>query len=270
MPRSNSGLIRRSWAVEGVALDLERQVGEARRRAARARTLVVRDRASTAAPPLAAVTDACASGAHRGRSASAAPRSPASSSAGCPARASGWARCSGCCSSTWLVWLGGSSTLIPYGTGSAAGWIALVCALGLLAAVRRADALRAAARRAAARPVRPAPLARASPRARPPSPTRCGGRCSGAPRRSSSPSSSAPRCSSPSRPTCGAPRRRWTWRSWPRPTGADTFPPADPWLAGAELNYYYLGHLAMAIRSSSRARRARPGLQPRASRRSPR
>src|SRR5918997_582133 len=28
---------------------------------------------------------------------------------------------------------------------------------------------------------------------------------------------------------------------------ADTFPPEDPWLAGAELNYYYLGQLAMAL-----------------------
>src|SRR3954447_11600602 len=27
---------------------------------------------------------------------------------------------------------------------------------------------------------------------------------------------------------------------------SDSFPPHDPWLAGAELNYYYLGHLAMA------------------------
>ena len=34
---------------------------------------------------------------------------------------------------TWLIWLGGSTTLIPYGTLSAALWIALVCALGLLA-----------------------------------------------------------------------------------------------------------------------------------------
>ena len=28
---------------------------------------------------------------------------------------------------------------------------------------------------------------------------------------------------------------------------ADTFPPQDPWLAGADLNYYYLGQLAMAV-----------------------
>src|SRR5918993_813731 len=28
---------------------------------------------------------------------------------------------------------------------------------------------------------------------------------------------------------------------------AETFPPEDPWFAGADLNYYYLGHLAMAV-----------------------
>jgi YYY domain-containing protein len=28
---------------------------------------------------------------------------------------------------------------------------------------------------------------------------------------------------------------------------SSSFPPHDPWLAGADLNYYYLGHLAMAI-----------------------
>jgi YYY domain-containing protein len=28
---------------------------------------------------------------------------------------------------------------------------------------------------------------------------------------------------------------------------SSSFPPHDPWLAGAELNYYYLGHLAMAL-----------------------
>ncbi|HZH23446.1 MAG TPA: hypothetical protein VEY49_00955, partial [Solirubrobacteraceae bacterium] len=28
---------------------------------------------------------------------------------------------------TWLIWLGGSTTLVPYGAGSAALWVALVC-----------------------------------------------------------------------------------------------------------------------------------------------
>jgi len=146
---------------------------------------------------------------------------------------------------TWLVWLGGSTTLVPYGTGSAALWIALVCALGLLAWVRGWEGRRAVARgeprgwlarrrwrRLAARVPEPDPL-----------------------------------------------RRRLFWGAeavflvafavmallvayspdvWntEKPMDmaflnasnrADTFPPQDPWLAGVDLNYYYLGHLAMAI-----------------------
>jgi YYY domain-containing protein len=147
---------------------------------------------------------------------------------------------------TWLVWIGGTSTLVPYGTGSAALWVALVCAVGLLAAVRRSDALRAAARE------RPrGPLAR---------------------RRWRRLAARAPSEPDPL-------RRRLFWGAeavflvafaaatllvawapdvWGTETPmdmaflaaanrADTFPPADPWLAGADLNYYYLGHLALAI-----------------------
>jgi len=146
---------------------------------------------------------------------------------------------------TWLIWLGGSTTLIPYGTLSAALWIALVCALGLLAWVRGWEGRRAVARgeprgwlarrrwrRLAARVAEPDPL-----------------------------------------------RKRLFWGAeavflvafavmalvvsfapdvWntEKPMDmaflnaanrADTFPPHDPWLAGAELNYYYLGQLAMGI-----------------------
>jgi YYY domain-containing protein len=145
----------------------------------------------------------------------------------------------------WLVWLGGTSTLVPYGAGSAALWIALLCALGLLAWVRGWEGRRAVARgeprgwlarrrwrRLAARVPEDDPL-----------------------------------------------RRRLFWGAeavflvafagmallvayspdvWntEKPMDmafvnavnrADTFPPEDPWLAGADLNYYYLGHLAMAI-----------------------
>jgi YYY domain-containing protein len=146
---------------------------------------------------------------------------------------------------TWLIWLGGSSTLVPYGSGSAVMWIALVCALGLLAWVGGWEGRRALARgeprgwlarrrwrRLAARVPEPDPL-----------------------------------------------RKRLFWGAelvflvafagmallvayspdvWntEKPMDmaflnaanrADTFPPADPWLAGADLNYYYLGHLAMAV-----------------------
>src|SRR5919108_5566813 len=146
---------------------------------------------------------------------------------------------------TWLVWLGGATTLVPYGALSAALWIALVCALGLLAWVRGWEGRRAVARgeprgwlarrrwrRLAARVPEPDPL-----------------------------------------------RTRLFWGAeavfavafigmtllvafspdvWntEKPMDmafinaanrADTFPPHDPWLAGADLNYYYVGHLAMAL-----------------------
>jgi YYY domain-containing protein len=146
---------------------------------------------------------------------------------------------------TWLVWLGGASTLVPYGAGSAALWIALVSALGLLVWARGWQGRRAVARgeprgwlarrrwrRLAARVPEPDPL-----------------------------------------------RRRLFWGAeavflvafvamallvayspdvWntEKPMDmafvaaanrADTFPPQDPWMAGADLNYYYLGQLAIAI-----------------------
>ena len=45
---------------------------------------------------------------------------------------------------------------------------------------------------------------------------------------------------------------------------SSSFPPHDPWMAGEDLNYYYLGHLAMAMLDPAHRRRARRGLQPRA------
>ena len=100
---------------------------------------------------------------------------------------------------------------------------------------------RRAARLAGAPPLAPARGARA--RARPAAHAAVLGRGGGLPRRLRG----RWRSSSPSRPTSGTPRSRWTWRSSTRPTARDTFPPHDPWLAGAELNYYYLGQLAMGI-----------------------
>jgi YYY domain-containing protein len=120
---------------------------------------------------------------------------------------------------TWLVWLGGSARVIPYGWLSAAGWIAVLCVAGCLA-WRRAG------------PIEPDPL-----------------------------------------------RARLFWAAelvflagfalmvvlvahapdvWNTEKPMDmalvnaanrarTFPPLDPWLAGAHVNYYYLGHLALAV-----------------------
>jgi YYY domain-containing protein len=146
----------------------------------------------------------------------------------------------------WLVWLGGTSTVIPYGTGSAALWAVLVCALGLLAAVRRADARRAAARK----PPR-GPFARRRWR-------RLAARASAEP--------------DPLRGRLfwgaeavflavfagSALFVAWAPDVWSTETPMDmalmtsanrseTFPPADPWLAGADVDYYYLGHLAMGV-----------------------
>jgi YYY domain-containing protein len=146
---------------------------------------------------------------------------------------------------TWLVWLGGATTLIPYGVGSAALWIALVCALGLLAWVRGWEGRRA--------------IARGEPRGRL------------ARRRW--------RRLAARVPEADPLRRRLFWGAeavfgvafaamtllvayspdvWQteKPMDmaflnaanrAETFPPQDPWLAGADLNYYYLGQLAMGI-----------------------
>ena len=42
---------------------------------------------------------------------------------------------------------------------------------------------------------------------------------------------------------------------------SSSFPPHDPWMAGEDLNYYYLGHLAMAIPIQRARRRPGRGLQ---------
>ena len=47
---------------------------------------------------------------------------------------------------------------------------------------------------------------------------------------------------------------------------SDTFPPQDPWMAGESLNYYYFGHLLMAMPMQVLAARAERRLQPRARR----
>jgi YYY domain-containing protein len=147
---------------------------------------------------------------------------------------------------TWLVWLGGSSTLIPYGAGSAALWAALVCALGGLAAVRRAEARRAAVRgrprgflarrrwrRLVARlPAEPDPLR---------APLFWG--AEGVFAVAFVGAALLVACA----PDVWGTETPMDMAFLAASNRAATFPPADPWLAGADLNYYYLGHLAMAI-----------------------
>ena len=147
---------------------------------------------------------------------------------------------------TWLVWLGGTSTLVPYGTGSAALWIALVCALGLLAWVRGWEGRRAVARgepRGWLARRRWRRLARAGARARPAAPAAVLGRRGRVPRRLRRDGAARRLLARhlehreadghgvpDGRQPGGHVPARWT-RGWP----------------GADLNYYYLGHLAMAI-----------------------
>ncbi len=163
-----------------------------------------------------------------------------------PGAGLGFGKVLGLLLATWLIWLGGSSTLIPYGSASAALWIAFVCALGLLAWVRGWEGRRA--------------VARGEPR---------GWLARRRWRRLAARVETAP----------DPLRRRLFWGAeavflvafvamallvayspdvWntEKPMDmallnaanrAETFPPQDPWLAGADVNYYYLGQLAMAV-----------------------
>ena len=159
---------------------------------------------------------------------------------------------------TWLVWLGGTTTIVPYGVGSAAGWSALVGALGLLAAVRRADAVRAARReqprgffarrrwrRLAARaPAEPDPLRR---------PLFWGAEAVFLA------VFAATALLVSFAPDVWGTETPMDMAFLSALNRADTFPPADPWLAGADLNYYYLGHLGMAVLVKLSAVEARAG-----------
>jgi YYY domain-containing protein len=146
---------------------------------------------------------------------------------------------------TWLIWLGGSSTLVPYGTGSAALWIALVCALGLLAWVRGWEGRRAVARgeprgrlarrrwrRLAARAPEPDPLRR---------------RLFWGAEAVFAVAFAAMALLVAFSPDVWNTEKPMDMAFVAASNRADTFPPEDPWLAGADLNYYYLGHLAMAV-----------------------
>ena len=181
----------------------------------------------------------------------------------CPARASGSARCSGCCSSTWLVWLGGSSTLVPVrhrqrraagSRSSARSGCSPGCAAGRDAARSRA-ASRAAGSRAGA--------GAGSPRACRRSPTRCARRLFWGAEAVFLVAFAAMALLVAYSPDVWNTEKPMDMAFLNAANRADTFPPQDPWLAGADLNYYYLGHLAMAVLVRAHRGRARPGLQPR-------
>jgi YYY domain-containing protein len=146
---------------------------------------------------------------------------------------------------TWLVWLGGSTTLVPYGAGSAALWVALVCALGLLAWVRAWRGRRAVARgeprgwlakrrwrRLAARVPEPDPLR---------TPLFWGAEAVFLV------AFAAMALLVAYSPDVWNTEKPMDMAFLNAANRAGTFPPEDPWLAGADLNYYYLGQLAMAL-----------------------
>ncbi len=146
---------------------------------------------------------------------------------------------------TWLIWLGGSSTLVPYGAGSAALWIALVCACGLLAWMRAWQG-----RRAVARGEPRGPLARRRWRrlvARVPAPDPLRARLFWGAEAVFLAAFVAMALLVSFSPDVWNTEKPMDMAFLNAANRADTFPPADPWLAGADLNYYYLGHLAMGV-----------------------
>ena len=146
---------------------------------------------------------------------------------------------------TWLIWLGGSTTLIPYGTLSAALWIALVCALGLLAWVRGWEG-----RRAVARGEPRGWLARRRWRrlaARVPEPDLLRTRLFWGAEAVFLVAFAVMALVVSFAPDVWNTEKPMDMAFLNAANRADTFPPHDPWLAGAELNYYYLGQLAMGI-----------------------
>jgi YYY domain-containing protein len=147
---------------------------------------------------------------------------------------------------TWLIWLGGSSTLVPYGVLSAALWIALVCTLGLLVWLRGWQARRAVARgeprgwlarrrwrRLVARaPAGPDPLRR---------------RLFWGAEAVFVVAFAAMALLVAYSPDVWNTEKPMDMAFLNAANRAETFPPEDPWFAGADLNYYYLGQLAMAV-----------------------
>jgi YYY domain-containing protein len=146
---------------------------------------------------------------------------------------------------TWLVWLGGTATLVPYGAGSAALWIALVCAFGLLAWVRGWKG-----RRAVARGEPRGWLARRRWRrlaARVPEPDPLRSRLFWGAEAVFAVGFAAMALLVAYSPDVWNTEKPMDMAFVAAANRAETFPPEDPWLAGADLNYYYLGHLAMAV-----------------------
>jgi YYY domain-containing protein len=147
---------------------------------------------------------------------------------------------------TWLIWLGGSTTLVPYGAGSAALWVALVCAVGLIVWVRGWQGRRALAR--------PEPRGRLARRRRrrlaarvPAEPDPLRGRLFWGAEVVFLVGFAAMALLVAHAPDVWNTEKPMDMAFLNAANRAATFPPEDPWLAGADLNYYYFGQLAMGV-----------------------
>jgi len=146
---------------------------------------------------------------------------------------------------TWLVWLGGTFTVVPYRAGSAALWIALVCAAGLLAWVREWRGRRALARGEPGGWFARRRWRRLAGRVPEPDPLRA--RLFWGAEAVFAVAFAAMALLVAFSPDVWNTEKPMDMAFLNASNRADTFPPEDPWLAGADLNYYYLGHLAMGV-----------------------
>jgi YYY domain-containing protein len=146
---------------------------------------------------------------------------------------------------TWLVWIGGVLTIVPYGVLSAWLWIALVCALGLLAFVRGWEGRRAVARGEPRGWLARRRWRRLAARVPEPDPLRM--RLFWSAEAVFAVAFAAAALLVAFSPDVWNTEKPMDMAFLNAANRADTFPPQDPWLSGADLNYYWLGHLAMAI-----------------------
>ena len=147
----------------------------------------------------------------------------------------------------WLVWMAGSLHLVPYGRGAIAGAFALVAAAGAAAALRqRGLARRLRASGEPSGPLRRRRAARLAARALP------GDDRARRPLFLGAEAVFAVTYAAMALLVAYAPD---VWNT-EKPmdmafitaiNASDTFPPHDPWMAGETLNYYYLGHLLLAM-----------------------
>jgi YYY domain-containing protein len=161
-----------------------------------------------------------------------------------PGAGAGFGKVLGLLLVTWLVWLGGALEIAPYGTVTVIVCIGLVWAVGLPVWVRGWRA-----RRAAARPEPRGWLARRRWRrlvARAPEPDPLRARLFWAAEAVFAVSFAAMALLVAYSPDVWGTEKPMDMAFLAASDRTETFPPEDPWLAGEDLNYYYLGHLAMA------------------------